>query len=212
MTTKTKTKSPSATLARLQTDRDSAHAETLQARRERDAYDQATESMRAELTARASTFPGEFSGPTKLAKEGTEAAKLTATIKQRLADPNPHQAEYEAKRDKFHALDEQVNQFTRATLGHRVAEVAAEAEVEVERIREALALLEAASDSYLDVQGRVWELVIPVAGMSTQHLSADPRPAQWIKQAREALDSEITLPHLTDLGVHRLSELSRTDG
>ena len=98
MTTATTTKKATASeeLRELQPERETAHAKVQKAKKKITAWDEQTEALRVKLTTRLADHPEEFTGSTKLAREGTEAAKLTAQIKKIAQhQQNPHQAEYD---------------------------------------------------------------------------------------------------------------------
>ena len=203
-----KDKQPSAALARLQAERDSAYDALQEIKRTRDAFASETQSMRADLTARRDSHPQEFIGAQRAVKPGTTAAKNSAVIKQRMGEPNPHKPEFNEARSHFHEQDAALQTFRRDHLGSLLAEIdEAQAEPARQRVVDSLQLLVSAASEYEAARVSAQEAIGNTRSLNGQHVGWDQRVGEWGALASEALTSDIGKPYLTEEGRWRLENV-----
>lgn len=202
----TTTNTPSAELRKLQDTRDKAHAKAREARAERDGWNEETERLRHEFSARCQAHPDEVEGPTQRPKPGTQAARLQGEIKARMAGDNPHEQAYSAALEHFHGFDRQVEQFKVERVRDRLAEFDPDAEAAVAALREAFEAQLEACEQYRAVVDRVHAVVTDTPGFVRKQgtYRIDPRPAEWALQARQALESDVVKPGLSPVAEARL--------
>lgn len=204
MTTKTATKTISGELIRRSKARDEAHAKTRAARDRRNAWEQETENLRAELTVYCREHPWETEGPTQIPKEGTKAAKLRDALRARISKGNPHEAEYAEERDAFHGLDQALQDFKRRRVRDRTDELDTERAEEL--IHEGWNLVREGCRLYQGVAEQARAIVIDTPGLTGQHYGYDPRPLEWLKVADaavEALEDGLHRPGLSPYAAER---------
>lgn len=200
----TATKSPSTELARLEAERDRLHQAAREARAERDGHDAETAALRAELTQHRNEHPEDYFGGDFRPKPGTRAGELDAAIKQRITAPNPAAAGYDEAVGRFHEAAAAVDSFRRERFDDLLGEFDPDLDAAEEQIRQGLELLIDGSAKYAAAVAGIRELIIATPGLNGQHLSRDPRPDEWDRLARAALDSEIARPGLTAVGRDKL--------
>jgi hypothetical protein len=203
--TATQSAGVSSELRQLERQLEEAYAALQEAKRQRDAFDAATEAKRAELTQRQHSHPEEFEGVSKAVKPDTKAAALRDAIRPRMAE-NPHAENYEAALAKFHEVDSAVQTFKRERVSDRLAQAAPDNAQAVATIREAFELLRCGCELYRvgDEEVRAIAADTPTLQRRKGMYGHDGRVDDWYRLALAALDSEIAPPDLTPLGWSRV--------
>jgi hypothetical protein len=134
---------------------------------------------------------------------GTEAARQRDEIRTRQRRPNPQQAELDEATTPYFEVDEQLQAFQRENVGQLVVE--AMGDVHCEEPRELFERLRAwASEQYGAGVDRARERIARTPGLDGQDLTWDPRPEQWLRAAKDALDGlehrPLIEPGLTQMG------------
>lgn len=207
--TPTATKRPSQELAKLEAERDRTYSALQEVKHKRALYDDETQRMRAELSAKTMTLgPGGRLQP--IPSPGPEVAKLEAEVKKRLTEPNPNQQQFETRRAAFHAADEAVERFLVERLDDLIAEQVGDADV-ASQLADALDRLIEIGNSYAAITETVKLLIGRVPGHDHRSADCDPRPAEWAawaRAARDSLDHPIAAPGVSQWGVYRKAVLN----
>lgn len=203
----TATRSLSAEDARLQSERDAAHAEVQALKRTVRAFEAETTAMQGQMSSRVREYPEEFEGGDLRPKTKSDSAKLSEEIRARLRDGCPARPELEAAIERFHAADAELQGFRRRTVIDQLEENSESAAPAIERIVRALEELRAGCLDYAAAEERAKAIVIRTYPLNGQHLSVDPRPAEWLKLASQALETDVAPPRLTEMGAWKLGQI-----
>lgn len=205
------TKTPpaaSAELAKLERKRDDLHTKAQAAKRQVNDWDAATEALRAELTARCHTHPDEVAGEQLRPRPGTEAARLEAEVRERMAADNPHIGDFEEARGAFTQADAELQRFQQTRLRDLLAELEPEHAVLADRFRDGLRALVEVGDAYAALAATARALVTQTPGLDGSAVYEDPRPLEWRARAAAALDEdELLAPGLTPVGSYELDRI-----
>ena len=206
MTTATKTTPPSVEHRKLEQRREKAYAAVQEVKRRHAAHSEETEIMRSQLTERTTSHPEEFEGAAKAVRPNTEAAKLSAEIKVRMHEPNPHQEELDAKITAFHKADIDLSEWRERNVEARIAEFESDAEGAVEQIKAGFEQVLRGCEAYGVPREEVRGVAISTPRLSGQDVREDPRVNEWAQLAAAVRDDEITLPGLNDYAAWKVAE------
>jgi hypothetical protein len=185
-------------LAEIDTRRATAHAKVHQARRAVTAYDAETEQARADYSAALRESPEQTTeGVNPKPLPDTDLARVHAEVRARMTEPNPHQGDYEQARDEFCEVADELEQFKRAHVTDRLAELDPARHAAEDEMREGAAIILRGCDRYGEVVNRAREIIIDTPGLNGQALGYDGKPGDWKRMAVEAVESEIAKPGLT---------------
>jgi len=196
----------SAEMEKLTTKRREAHIEVQKVRRDVSGYNAATESMRAELSGRVGAYAEEFDPKNHLALAGTDSAKLTDAIKNRMNNPNPEQGKYEAVSAKYQAAEMAERKFRLANFEALVSEVEPSTEDIGEKLNVAWQTILDLVDGYRLNADRVRDLVIGQPPLTGQDVAYDGRVDEWFRVASEALDAPLSKTGVSDAGNYKLAQ------
>jgi hypothetical protein len=198
----------SSELRTLERQREAAYAELQKVKRERGAFDAETEAKRAVLTQRRHSHPEEFEGADQAVKPDTNAAALRDEIRERMAAPNPHQAEYDDALAGFHAEDGKVQAFRRERVGDRLAELEPDHEQAAAAIKEGFELLRRGLELERVVVEEFGAIVGDTPGLQRKPglWGYDGRLDNWYRVTLDALGSDIGGPALTPAGEARIAD------
>lgn len=195
-TATTKKKSPSSELEELQATRDRTYSAVQDLKRERQAWDQETESLRAAYSAFVAARPEDHADAAHNPKPGTPSAEKRDELKARIAAGNPHEEALDAAVATFHAADEELNHFLTTRLLDLLDEqTPAVRALEAKRAEAFESLAEVASE-YADLEAQARDWIIRTPRLNGQSLKADSRPAQWAELARDNRDAPLSAPGL----------------
>lgn len=202
----TRTKTAFQHLEDLTKERHEAHEKVQILKRRRNEYNEETESMRADLTARRTTHPWEHETDGTTVKPDTETAELVDQVKARMAAPYPKQDELDEAITVFHAADEAAVKFRVDNCHGLIAEAAPDGIAD--RLVDAWQTIRECSEMYLDGMQRVAKITIDLpGGMDTRDVSFDMRARRWIEISEDAVENPPFDPRLTENGEIKLDKL-----
>jgi chromosome segregation ATPase len=201
----TKTVSVSTELAGLDKKTKAAHAKAREERAKMNAWNDEIEALRDRYNAHLDAHPEEVQGVNKAVRPGTEAERLRDEIKTRRAKQNPYEAAYAEARGAFREADQELQDFKRAHLRDRLADLDLKSDAGIDKIRAGHALVIEGSEDYAEWVGVAREIVMGTGGFDGQDFGCDPRPAEWAAIANAALDTEIIRPGLSQRGEAKLN-------
>ena len=205
MTTKTRT--PSAELKKLERARTNSYAELQQVKRARSGWDDQSHTLRAEYSAFVADRPEDWEdASTQRPRPGSESAKMAEKVKARLAETNPHDADFVSARAKFHKADEALNEFLQTRFFDLLDEDLADFAAVEEKFRLGFSTLVEAADEYEGLVDRARGLVNATPGIDGQALTHDPRPHLWKVQALEVLEAGLAQPGITEPAAWKLGQ------
>lgn len=210
------TKSAIATLEKFTKARQARQITIAGIKREREAYETETQALQLELSARHASHPEEFDRDGNIPLPDTQSDKLSKEIKGRREGPNPVQEKLDAAIDAFHAAERAEHEFRTTNYEQLVAECQEPAAEAATRIYEAFQTIADEASQYRSSEAHIMELVRNTPQLTGQHVKVDERVAQWERQAREILDTDLILPGITNIGQDYLAQqranLEATDG
>lgn len=196
----TKTTSATNQLAALEKKRQETHTDVQKRKRQRDEYNNETEAMRADLTARRTTHPWEHETDGTTVKPETETARLVVKVKARMREPYPDQVALDEAVATYQAAERAEHRFKLANKDQLTAEITAPAVEAEEQIREGWNLVLRGTSTYRNAQDALREFIVHAAPLSGQHLAVDPAIREWQQQAEAAIDHPILIPRISDAG------------
>lgn len=205
--------SVSAKLRKLEDARNEAHQKSKNARAKVYAYDEETMALRVALSERCRVNPDEFDANKNIANPGTEAAKLTAEIKERMYSENPHDSAFREAQAEFHRHDEAAEEFKIRHCTDRLAELEPDFTAAEQTIRDAaMALIQGCEQYRLNTESaRAVILTTPLIDRDTRQgsdpaLTFDHRVDEWLAIARDIADAELVKPGLTPTAAWKLEQ------
>lgn len=161
------------------------------------AWDAEIPAMRQRLTDHINANPDQAQGAEKRIKPGTEAAKLSAAIHERVREENPYRPDYESERAEFHRHDEKVQAWKAANVEARLAELDPDHEAAIEKIRAGAESLLRGCEAARVVREEVRGIVSDTPRLNGSDYTADDRVERWYAIAHEILETEIARPDLS---------------
>jgi hypothetical protein len=142
-------------------------------------------------------------------KPDTASAELSARIRQRMSDPNPHQSDYEEAKVEFHEADSAVAAFRNTHVHDLIAERDPEADHATDALRAAGEQLLSACNQYRGVENGVRSVAssTPALARKPGMTAEGPRVDQWARIATEIIESDIAKPGLSEAGAQRVIDL-----
>lgn len=203
-----KTAKPYERLLELEDGQEQENIRVRLIKRDTRTWDEQTEALRGEFTARCHSHPEELDKTGRPIK-GTQSAKLQDKIVKRRSSPPPKAEELAAAISAFHAAEGLAKHYRLENFETIVAGFEPDVEDITVRAIAAFEMLAGAMSDYRALFERVREFTVETPGLDGQAITHDPRVEGWAKLAAEALDEPLTRPGLTALGAYQLDEIRK---
>jgi hypothetical protein len=200
-----KTTSVTEEQAKLTATREETFAELQTVKRTSAGRDRQTEAMRGEATARRHEYPEEHTGEQFKPKPGTDSAKLSAEIKKRMAEPNPHQQDFDKAAAKYRAAELAERGFRAKYFEQILEELGPDHEDLDADMAEAWERIEYLAGLELERLERVRAQVNATPGIDGQNNPFDARASDWSRYASDAAAAPpLRRPGVDEAALHQL--------